>query len=131
MLIGIDATNLRQGGGITHLVELLRAAEPGDHGIEQVIVWGGNRILSAIEDRPWLLKVRPVELDEGFVKRTWWQWRKLSKAAKEAGCTLVFIPGGSYSGTFRPVVTMSRNLLPFEWKEFFHLNYSTFLGRHV
>jgi len=131
MIIGIDATNLRQGGGITHLVEMLRAAEPGDHGIERVIVWGGNRILSAIEDRPWLLKVRPVELDEGFVKRTWWQWRKLSKAAREAGCTLVFIPGGSYSGTFRPVVTMSRNLLPFEWKEFSRFGWSWLTIKNV
>ena len=32
LIIGIDATNLRQGGGRTHLIELLRAATPqGSH----------------------------------------------------------------------------------------------------
>ena len=31
--VGIDASNLRLGGGITHLVELLRAADPAAHDI--------------------------------------------------------------------------------------------------
>jgi len=29
----------------------------------------------------------------------------------------LFVPGGSFATDFRPVVTMSRNLLPFEWRE--------------
>jgi glycosyltransferase involved in cell wall biosynthesis len=29
----------------------------------------------------------------------------------------LFVPGGSFSGDFKPIVTMSQNLLPFEWKE--------------
>ena len=28
LIFGIDATNLRGGGGVTHLVELLRFAQP-------------------------------------------------------------------------------------------------------
>jgi glycosyltransferase involved in cell wall biosynthesis len=30
---------------------------------------------------------------------------------------LLFAPGGSHSGDFHPIVTMSRNMLPFEWRE--------------
>jgi len=37
--------------------------------------------------------------------------------ARDAGCDLLFAPGGSYSGSFRPFVTMSRNMLPFEASE--------------
>ena len=32
-------------------------------------------------------------------------------------CDILFVPGGIYHGGFRPFVTMSQNLLPFEWHE--------------
>ena len=57
LTIGIDATNLRGGGGITHLVELLRIAEPAYSNIERIVVWAGISTLELIEDRPWLDKL--------------------------------------------------------------------------
>ena len=36
MHLGIDASNIRDGGGMTHLVQLLRAAEPSTCGFERV-----------------------------------------------------------------------------------------------
>lgn len=48
MIVGIDATNLRRGGGITHLVELLSACEPANHGFAKVIVWGGTLTLDKL-----------------------------------------------------------------------------------
>ncbi|MCP5410264.1 MAG: glycosyltransferase family 4 protein [Chromatiaceae bacterium] len=117
LTIGIDATNLRQGGGVTHLVELLATAEPAQHGIARIVIWGGSQTLAAIVDRPWLEKRQPAELDRGLLQRTWWQRRRLSNEAESEGCDLLFVPGGSYAGRFRPVVTMSQNLLPFELHE--------------
>jgi glycosyltransferase involved in cell wall biosynthesis len=117
LVIGIDATNLRRGGGRTHLTQLLRAATPAAHGVTEVIVWGGPETLAALEDRPWLKMVSPPELNGGTIRRAHWQRFRLWKAAQEAGCQLLFVPGGSYAGAFRPVVTMSRNMLPFEWQE--------------
>jgi glycosyltransferase involved in cell wall biosynthesis len=116
-VIGIDGTNLRQGGGITHLVELLRAAKPQEHGISRVLVWSNASTLAALEDRPWLVKVNPPDLDQGLLHRTLWQKFKLSNLAREAGCDLLFVPGGNYAGSFKPIVTMSRNMLPFEMQE--------------
>ena len=53
MILGIDASNIRGGGGITHLVELLKAAHPAQHGFGKVVVWSGQETLSKIEERPW------------------------------------------------------------------------------
>ena len=117
VVVGIDAANLRRGGGMTHLIELLTAAEPEKSGIARVVVWGGRQTLTKLPDRPWLQKANPTALDRGILRRTWWQWFSLSKAAYAAGCDVLFVPGGSYAGSFRPMVTMSRNLLPFEWRE--------------
>jgi glycosyltransferase involved in cell wall biosynthesis len=117
MIVGIDASNLRAGGGVTHLVELLRAADPLANGFSQVLVWSGQATLSRIEDRHWLRKSHQTLLDRSLPHRTFWQLSRLSKLARGAGCDVLFVPGGSYGGNFQPVVTMSQNLLPFEWRE--------------
>jgi glycosyltransferase involved in cell wall biosynthesis len=117
IVIGLDASNLRRGGGITHLVELIAAAKPELHNIKKVIIWGSKQTLQLIDDKPWLVKITPKELSAGIIHRLYWQRFKFSKSARQNGCDLIFIPGGSFSTSFRPVVTMSRNMLPFEWDE--------------
>jgi glycosyltransferase involved in cell wall biosynthesis len=115
--IGIDATNIRRGGGRTHLIELLRAANPSQQKFSRVVVWGSQSTLALLDDRDWLLKRIPVAQEKGFLSRMLWQWFSLSQEAREEGCDVLFIPGGSYAGSFHPVVGMSQNLLPFEWCE--------------
>jgi glycosyltransferase involved in cell wall biosynthesis len=117
MRLGIDASNIRAGGGVTHLVELLRASDPSGYGFEQVTVWGGATTLRQIEDRHWLRKVHEPMLDRGLPWRIYWQRVILDRVALKERCRLFFVPGGTYTGMFRPFVTMSQNMLPFEWTE--------------
>ena len=117
MQLGIEASNLRLGGGITHLSEILRAADPQAHGFSRVIVWSGRATLEALPSKEWLDLEYKTFLDAGLARRTWWQTVQLAREARRAGCDLLFVPGGSYSGSFRPFVTMSRNMLPFERRE--------------
>lgn len=117
MILGIDASNIRAGGGVTHLVELLRAADPQKHGFDKVMVWGGLATLSKIEPRGWLCKMYDPLLDRGLPYRVFWQRFRLKKLARQAGCDVLFVPGGSDASGFRPMVAMSQNLLPFEWSE--------------
>jgi glycosyltransferase involved in cell wall biosynthesis len=124
LTIGVDATNIRSGGGLTHLVELLRATQPSKQGVDRIVVWGGTQTLEALEDRPWLAKRNPSALDKGLLQRTLWQRFGLSRDAHDEGCDILFVPGGSYAGNFHPVVTMSRNLLPFEMRELARFGWS-------
>jgi glycosyltransferase involved in cell wall biosynthesis len=124
--IGIDATNLRAGGGVTHLMELLRAAQPLTHSIGHIVVWGSKPTLKALEDQPWLSKRNPTALDKGLLERTLWQRYRLSQAARDEGCDVLFVPGGSYAGNFHLVVTMSQNLLPFEMNELRRYGWTSF-----
>lgn len=114
MKLGIDASNLLEGGGITHLEELLAAAEPRQFEFSEVVVWGRASILDRLPSRDWL-RLRPEpSLDHGLIRRTLWRIRNLDRELRDAGCDLLFVPGGSYTGSFRPFVSMSRNLLPFD-----------------
>jgi len=117
IVVGVDATNLRRGGGRTHLIELLREANLLDFGIDRVVVWGGRDTLNLLVDKPWLDKRCPPSLDGNLVQRSWWQRNALSNEARAEGVDVLFVPGGNYAGDFHPVVTMSRNMLPFDWGE--------------
>lgn len=112
--IGIEASNLRKGGGPTHLLELLRAARPEAAGIGEVVVWGAGELLKRLPDARWLTRVPLPRRTAGLIGRIAWQARSVAKMAREHGCELLFVPGGAYAGDFRPFVTMSRNLLPFD-----------------
>lgn len=117
MRVGIDASNIRVGGGITHLVELLRAANPQTHKFDEVVVWASTSTLNKIEDRRWLRKEHDPLLDRTLPFRVYWQRARLAKCIASTGCDVLFVPGGSEASKFRPMITMSRNLLPFEWQE--------------
>jgi glycosyltransferase involved in cell wall biosynthesis len=124
MLLAIDASNIRAGGGVTHLVELLRVAEPARHGIDRIFVWACAATLAQIEDRPWLEKRSDPELEANLLRRIIWQRWKLDKLVRAMGVDLLLAPGGSIITRFHPVVTMSRNMLPFEWREMRRFGFS-------
>lgn len=124
MILGIDASNIRSGGGVTHLVELLRAATPSNHGFARVIVWSGSATLAVIEERDWLLKVHDPLLDRGFPYWVFWQRFRLKDLAQRASCDVLFVPGGTNANSFKPMVAMSQNLLPFEWREMLRYGWS-------
>ena len=117
MRLCIDASNLRAGGGLTHLVELLRNVDASQYGFERVYVWASRATLELIAERPWLVKRTDPVLEANFLRRAVWQMRRLGELARSDGCNLLFVPGGTFATDFRPVVTMCRNMLPFEWRE--------------
>jgi glycosyltransferase involved in cell wall biosynthesis len=117
MRLCIDASNLRLGGGVTHLVELLRSADAPRFGFETVFVWACRATLAEIDERPWLVKRSAAVLEKHFLRRALWQQRALGALARRDGCDLIFAPGGTFATPFRPIVTMCRNMLPFDLSE--------------
>ena len=80
-----------------------------------------------IEERNWLIKKSlPRFFDCSLIFRALFQWIYLPEAARRNFCSVLFVPGGSYLGRFHPVVTMSRNLLPFEAQELKRYGFTIF-----
>lgn len=116
--VGIDGSNIRTGGGVTHLSQLLSAAEPEKHGIERIVVWGGKRTLEALPERRWLEKTHVPFLDGPLPTRLFWQQVLLPRYLRKSGCDVLFSPGGTLPWHLSlPSVVMSQNLLPFESRE--------------
>jgi glycosyltransferase involved in cell wall biosynthesis len=116
MRLGIDASNVRSGGGIIHLQKILEQAEPKKHLIDRVVIWGGDTPLDNLPDKPWLELSKIPNLNQQTSQRLFWQQTKLGKLANEY-CDLLFVPGGLYLGGFSPYVTMFQNMQIFESKE--------------
>lgn len=114
MILGVDASNLRYGGGITHLQELLAVADPPAHGFSRVVVWAGRATLDRLPERPWLARVHEPTLDGDLARRTAWQQLALPWRSREAGCDVHFAPGTTAPESLRPRVVMCRNMLPFD-----------------
>jgi glycosyltransferase involved in cell wall biosynthesis len=115
IILGIDASNIRAGGGLTHLVELLAHTRPEDHGFSEVMVWASSLTLSKMPDLPWLTKRSHPFLNRSFFFRVIWQKFFLARSARKS-CDILFLPSGNTSG-FNPYVSICQNLLPFESKE--------------
>jgi glycosyltransferase involved in cell wall biosynthesis len=119
MIIGIDASNIRAGGGLTNLIELMNGLDVSKHQIDNIIIWAGKDTASKLPKKNFIKLISPKMLDGNILLRILWQVIFLSKEARFHNCNILFIPGGSFFGSFRPYVTISQNLLPFEIKEFF------------
>lgn len=117
MIIGIDAANLRGGGTRTHLIEILSALDNVAHLISKIYVWGSSETLNLLPTSNILVKKNPSALNRGLLSRSLWQKFQLAEDARNEGCDVLFVPGGAYAGNFHPVVTMSRNMLPFQIHE--------------
>ncbi len=116
--LGIDAINIRQGGGLTHLSQLLRAADPGAAGIAAITVWSNQRTAAALPDEPWLSKRNAPWMDSGLPTRILGQQFRIPRELRRAGCDALFSPGGTLPNACPvPAVTMSQNMLPFDAAE--------------
>lgn len=96
--------------------ELLKGGNPEEHGFSGVRVWAGRKTLDRLENRDWLVKDHQPLLDGNILSRLYWQRFRL-KSLADSRCDLLFVPGSLAFGIFRPVVTVSQNLLPFEPRE--------------
>ena len=116
MKLGIDASNILTGGGVTHLKKILEHADLSKYGIQQVVVWGGANTLEELPQRSGSGLHYLEVLNNSFSRRLLWQQMKLSKLAKNS-CDILFVPGGLYLGGFRPYVAMFQNMQVFDTKE--------------
>ena len=55
MILGIDAGNIRNSGGLTHLNEFLKNFKPNLY-FEKVVIWSNIETLETIPNYDWLVK---------------------------------------------------------------------------
>lgn len=115
IVVGIDASNISSGGGLTHLIQLLAAADPCKSGVEYIHVITSSSTSRKLPKREWLICHTPPWCDAAFSRRMLGQQFQMVDLLKQFGCDVLFSPGGTLPlWCPMPTVTMSQNMLPFE-----------------
>lgn len=118
MVLGIDATNIRNGGGFTHLKEIITHLNKEKCGFSKVVIWSSEKTLNEMPDYEWLLKISNKWLNHSFVISFFYQSLLMSFDIKRQKCEILFVPGGTFLGNFKNIISMSQNMLPFEKNEY-------------
>lgn len=116
MIIAIDASNIKDRGGLKHLLELINNVDISRHNVTKVLIYGGNQ-LDHLPEKEWLEKKKVNLLMKGgfFFESLW----KIFYAEKEFinNANIVFAPGGTFYSRKIPYISMSQNMLVFEKEE--------------
>ncbi|MCB9036094.1 MAG: glycosyltransferase family 4 protein [Lewinellaceae bacterium] len=115
MTLALDASNIRAGGGLAHLQELIAHAEPEQFGFEQVILWAPASTLEKVPDRPWLVKDEQPLLNRSLPWRMYWVQCCLPRLARRHCDVLFGLCANPVS--FHPYLTICQNQLPFSPEE--------------
>jgi len=111
--IGIDLHNIRDGGGVNYITNLLSVADQKKHGFSELHLFGAPSLLATLPESS-AIRHHPVAVLE---RRLYWRIAYaafgLPRALRRAECDLLYAPGGVMVSGFRPYATISRNMMPF------------------
>jgi glycosyltransferase involved in cell wall biosynthesis len=112
MIIGIDASHIRSGGGIAHLKEILQRAKPEINKFDKIVVWSSYQTLQQLPSYDWLIKSSNVFLNKTVIHSTLWKLFKRDICVRKASCNVLFLVDSTFT-RFHPSVTICHNILPF------------------
>ena len=112
--VAVDASRVRSGGGVAHLVGIFSVEDPREFGIEQIHVWAYKKLLDLLPDRDWLIKHHPAALEKSLLHQSWWQGVQLSREIRQAGCNILFSADASTFCRFKPMVVLNQNMLAYD-----------------
>lgn len=117
MIVCIDACNIRFGGGLTHLVELIRSFDLDSNQISKVIIWSNSNTNNMLKKHPKIICKSNFFLNSNAFFCFLFQILFLKTELKKQKCDIILVPGGIFLSNFKPFVTISQNLLPFDENE--------------
>ena len=112
--VAVDASRVRSGGGIAHLIGILNIDRIDIFNIQEVHLWSYKELLDRIPDKPWLIKHCPMVTEQTIFKQLYWQATKLADEIEQTGCKILFSADATTLCRFKPMVVLSQNMLPYE-----------------
>lgn len=118
MKIIIDAINIREGGGLTYLINFLENINSNQSKNLKITVYINQSAALLIPKKKWLVIKTPRLFNLLLPIRFFYQQLFLFKKINKDNYHLLFSPGGTIPFFCKlPTVSISQNLLPFEFKE--------------
>ena len=114
LVVAIDASRIRSGGGVAHLIGILDIERIEGFGFKEIHVWSYRKLLDLIPDKPWLVKHHAKETEQSLLTQLFWQATRLPTEIREAGCQILFSADAGTVCRFEPMVALNQNMLPYD-----------------
>ena len=114
MQIGIDASNINDGGGITHLSQTINNFDFKKSKCTVIVVWGNKKSLDKIKNKKKIKKINLNNIFSFILFRVFWQIFILEKELIRLNCSRALILGGISFINKLPSIIIMQNILPFE-----------------
>ena len=125
MIIGIDASNIRTGGGKKHIEKFISNSLKEHNNIKFILV-SNSKLNSSFVNTKRVKCISNFLLNINGVVSLLSQYFFSKYYFKSNNCDIVFVPGGIFLSNFKPFISMSQNMLPFDKLE---INKFRFLKR--
>jgi glycosyltransferase involved in cell wall biosynthesis len=109
LILGIDASNVRTSGLLNYLIAIINDQFAAQSHFKKVIIWSCSSTLDLIHDHVKVRKETDPLLNRGRLHCLIWQKYKLSHAASQFKCDVLFVLGGHFHGQFEAYVVMHSN----------------------
>ena len=73
MKIGIDASNINVGGGVTHITQIINNLDLKYFQENQIYIWGNKKVLDKITNRKEIKKIALSSIYKNIIFRIIWQ----------------------------------------------------------
>jgi glycosyltransferase involved in cell wall biosynthesis len=114
IVVAIDASRIRSGGGVAHLIGILSVSQIDVFGFKEIHVWSYQKLLDAIPDKSWLHKHYVVESEQSIIAQLRWQANKLPQEIRAHGCDILFSADAGTVCRFEPMIVLNQNMLPYD-----------------
>ncbi len=116
MKIGIDASNIRTGGGKKHLEEFVKNIL-NEFSNTSFVVVSNEKIILSFKNYASVKCISNPLLNSNSFLSFLSQLLFSNSYFKRNNCDFVFVPGGIFLSKFKPFFSMSQNMLPFDLNE--------------
>tara|TARA_Y100001970_G_scaffold266797_1_gene355954 strand:- start:270 stop:1370 length:1101 start_codon:yes stop_codon:yes gene_type:complete len=114
MQIGIDASNINDGGGITHLSQVINNFDFKKSKCTGIVIWGNKKSLKKIKNKKNIKKINLNNKFSFILLRVFWQIFILEKELIRLNCSKALVLGGISFINKLPSIVIMQNILPFE-----------------
>jgi glycosyltransferase involved in cell wall biosynthesis len=114
IVVAVDASRIRSGGGVAHLIGILSVDQIDIFGFKEIHVWSYQKLLDAIPNRPWLYKHYVAESERSIITQLRWQADKLPQEIRAHGCDILFSADAGTVCRFEPMIVLNQNMLPYD-----------------
>jgi len=125
MVLFIDATNIKAGGGLVHLNSILKFYDQSNTRFNKIYVAAPKATVRSLVIRKEIIYCQHELIDDGGYYSLW-KWRKFNfyKLLKELNWPVLFCAGTIAPPFKYPYYTICQNLLPLQYKELFRFGFS-------